>query len=768
MAFRGKWALLGGVALLAMPELAHAQSSQSSGGQAEAQAGDQPNGLADIVVTARRRSEGLLETPVAVTAFDSAELTRQGITNIAEIQKTTPSLVFEATAGNSSDARIFVRGVGNFNPNVTSDAGVGIYIDGVFYGRSQGGLIDNLDVASVEVLRGPQGTLFGKNTIGGAINITSVKPTFDGISGNLEAGYGRFDRVRVRGSINVPVSETLAVRVSGLRDRDDGYSVNDVDGRALDNRDLLAFSGAVRFKPTDSLTWDLNAMYTRDRSHGRAANCVQIAPNPVFGAAYPPACAATNANGIRHTRSEILLKGYVDMVAASSTLAWEAGKVGFIDDLTVKAIAGYQLSDSMRNIDLDGTELRGISGEDIDKKTQQISGELQLLGRALDDRLQFVFGAYADRETTPGSGGRFSMAYPILDDVVASPLNNIRYINLHNKSRAFYTQMTYDFNDIISLTGGLRYTKETKGFSLQKFNVRDDDRLTRVGDFTTNGTFLRDFSTWTPMGTLQFNAPEAWTGNGFLDKAMLYATYSKGFKSGGFNGNGDAVANNLTSYAPEKVDNFEIGLKFSLFDRRLIGSITRYDMRYKDIQLVVQGLSPAGNEVIASTFNAGAATIQGMEIELQALLLDSLRLSFNADFTQPRYTRFDDASVPGGSRVGEPLAYIPNYRISGAVENRFSLGGDMAITPRVQISRTGDRYLITDISPVVREIGHAPAITLVDASVRFDMSDQLSLDLYGKNIFNEKYINDVLGIGFVALTYWSEPATYGARVRYKF
>jgi len=729
---------------------------------------ENPEGLADIVVTARRRSEGLLETPVAVTAFDAAELERRSITQISDIQKSTPSLVYEATAGNSSEARIFIRGVGNYNPNVTADAGVGIYIDGAFFGRAQGALLDNLDIASIEVLRGPQGTLFGKNTIGGAINITTTKPNTDGISGSFEAGYGRFDRIRVRGAINVPLGDKLAVRLAAMRDRDDGYAVNDVDGRRLENRDMTVLSAALRFTPTDNLTWDVNAMYSQDRSNGRAFQCVQISNNAVLGASFPPACAATNANGVRHTRSDVRLNGAADLFGASSILAWDAGQIGFIDDLTIKGITSYQWIKSFREIDFDGTSLVGIFSKELDKQTAQLSGEIQFLGQAFDKHLNFVFGLYADRERTPGGGIRYSAAFPFLDAVRPIPLNNIRSINLRNNSRALYSQVTYDFNPIVSLTGGLRYTEETKGFYMYKYAVRDADRNTRVGPFTTNGLFTRDFSTWTPMGSLQLNAPQAWTGNGLLDQAMLYFTYSKGFKSGGFNGNGDTVAGNLTFFEPEQVDNYEVGLKFSMFDRRLTGSVTRYDMRYQDIQLAVQGTSPTTGESIASTFNAGGAKIQGIEIELQALLLGSLRLSFNGDFSQAAYTRFDDRSVPGGSRVGEPLAFIPDYRVSGSIENRFAIGGDMALTPRIQVTRTGERIMITDPSPIVRNVARVAPFNLVDASLKFELNERVSFDLYGKNIFNKTYKNDTLGLGFVVLAYYGAPVTYGATARFKF
>jgi iron complex outermembrane receptor protein len=269
------------------------------------------------------------------------------------------------------------------------------------------------------------------------------------------------------------------------------------------------------------------------------------------------------------------------------------------------------------------------------------------------------------------------------------------------------------------------------------------------------------------MGSVQLNAPEAWTNSGFLDQAMLYFTYSKGYKSGGFNGSGEVVNGTLTTFKPEKVDNYEVGVKFSMFDRRLTGSVAGFKMNYDDIQFSVAGANAMGG-IVQSTFNAGAAKIKGIEVELQALLMDSLRISFNSDVTDAKYTRFDDASVPGGSRVGEPFAIIPDYRISGSIENRFELGGDMALTPRVQVTRTGPRTLLQDPSPVVRAIAYVGPITLADASLRLDVSEHLSFDAYGKNIFNKKYANDVQSLGFVTFEYFAAPVTYGVNARFKF
>jgi len=763
MIHKVKIALFAGISFLGIAQ-AQAQDGQT-GGQANSQKALNEGGMSDIVVTARRRNEGLLETPVAVTAFSAADLDRRSIQTLNEIQANTPSLIYESTGGNGSEARVFIRGVGNATANITAEQGVGIYIDGMYYARAQGALLENLDIASLEVLRGPQGTLFGKNTVGGAINITTIKPSFDAFSGQLEMGYGRFDRVHARASLNIPLGDRAAIRISGMRDRDHGYTINDFNGTGLDNVDVWSLSGALRVEPTDNLTWDTHALYTSDNNKNRAVHCVRIGRNAVLGAAFDTACAVTDANGINHTNLDAPLTGATKLFAASTTLAWNVGQIGMLDDLTFKMIGGYQWSKSNRVGDFDATYLDGISSVD-NKQTRQISGEFQILGKALNNHLNFVVGTYADKERTPGPGVRTTRIYPFLE-AAGRIFSTIQHIHLHNNSKAVYSQATYDFNPIVSVTGGIRYTDDTKGFYTFKCSTRAEDFNTCIGAPLADGAFSVTSKSWTPMANLQLNAPKAWTENGVLDQAMLYFTYSKGFKSGGFNGNGQTNTGNLTGYRPERVQNYEVGTKFSFFDRHLMGSIAAYDMKYKDIQLSVQGLGPL-QQPISSVFNAGAAKIRGLEIEMQAILLGSLRISGNADFTHARYTKFVDLSVPGGSRANEPMAYIPPYRLSGAIENRFALKSEMALTPRIQVTRTGDRYLLIDKSPVVREAAHAPAFTTVDASLRYDYNDQLSLQLYGKNILNKRIINDAISFGYAVNTFYNSPATYGATLRVKF
>jgi len=190
-------------------------------------------------------------------------------------------------------------------------------------------------------------------------------------------------------------------------------------------------------------------------------------------------------------------------------------------------------------------------------------------------------------------------------------------------------------------------------------------------------------------------------------------------------------------------------------------------MDYKDIQFSVANPTEDFGIVLA-TFNAGAAKVKGIEVELQALLLDDLRISFSGDFNSARYTRFDDASVPGGSRVGEPFAMIPDYRVSGSIENRFPLGGEMALTPRFQITRTGKRLFWQDPSPVIQAVATTGPVTVADASVRLDVNEQLSFDVFGKNIFNKKYFNDSQTLGFITFRYYAAPVTWGVIARVKF
>ncbi len=261
---------IAGAAFLLAPGLSVPAAAQTTGASAPS---DQ---VETVVVSARRRSEQLLDTPVAVTAYGKNELDKRNILNISQLTQSVPSLEIQQTAGNPSDAQIFLRGVGNANPGNFQDPGVGIYVDGVYFGRSPGALFNNVDVQDIEVLRGPQGTLFGRNTIGGAISINTVEPN-DTFGGDASLQYGSYNDIRGKATINIPiVDELVDFRTTVLYEHNDGYSLNDTLGERDNNIDDWGIQSALRITPRQSLTIDLQAMYDSNQSNGSASTCNMI------------------------------------------------------------------------------------------------------------------------------------------------------------------------------------------------------------------------------------------------------------------------------------------------------------------------------------------------------------------------------------------------------------------------------------------------------------------------------------------------------------
>jgi iron complex outermembrane receptor protein len=766
------------------------------------QTGTSANGaeaIESVTVTARRRSEQLLQTPVSVSAFDSKELARRHVDDISDIAAATPSLTFEGTAGNSGDARIFLRGVGNGNPGDFQDPGVGIYIDGAYYGRASGAFLDNVDMQQVEVLRGPQGTLFGRNTIGGAISVTTAKPDATDFFGTADMQYGNYNDVRPRLMVNVPlVDDQLAFRGAVVYEHNDGYSYNAYTDTRTDNINKFGLSGALRYTPTSRLTIDLDYMKVEDNSYGRAFSCNIVGTAPLQGTVdflyntnYINDC---NKNSSAHPYtyySDLNPEAREHTESAVGTVNYDFGGILGLDDLSSKVIGAYENEKPKRVIDFDGTDLNIIDSIDYDREEEASSAEVQFTGNGIGNRLNFVVGGYFSHEDTP-SGYVYTDVLPVLDPVLDNPgaigacyagitaacSNDIyQKFDLNNSSRAVYGQFTFDITDIFSITGGTRYTSETKALSLVKYPVFQSQPSTQEGPFTADGYFTHDFSNMSPMGTLQAKAPSAWLDGSIFDEAMTYFTFSEGFKSGGWNANGN---NNTSSpgnvdtvdlFAPEKVKNYELGTKFSAFDHRLELSADVYYMDYNNIQ--VANIEFINGTIASVINNAARARVQGVDLEGVALLTETLRADFSWSVTDGKYLSFPSYSESGQpvNLSYEPFFFVYPWKISIGLENRFEMDNGMAITPRVEIDPQGPRYLASSEDPAAIAAGRQPSITLVNADIRADITPTLSLDVYAKNLSNEKYINDALDLSSTlgnVLTYYAPPLLFGIKLEKKF
>lgn len=682
LAQRAHWVL--GVSTLV---LAFAGPAAAQSGQATEQASPSTTQLEEIVVTSRRVQESLQDVPVAVSAFVAADLEKRTVSDIGDIGRFTPNTFVTRSPQGSSDANFSIRGLRQDDFIVAADPAVGIYIDGVYLGRTVGSALDALDLERVEVLRGPQGTLFGRNTIGGAVSITTVKPDNE-LGGSLQATVGSRDHYAIKGAINVPfVQDVFAGRASF------SYRTQDGPGKSVyfpgqTAGDVDDFSGRVSFRltPNDRFEAVLSGDYSQGR--GTTRHTVNLgasttaAPFPFFTFATNPALRTLPAD-INNDRSADPYLDFrsvdpvndTDIYGVSLTMAFK-----LTDSVEIKSITAYRDLKAVSGQDYDATGYRSFD-QVATTNQDQFSQELQINGALFDDQLTFATGFYYFTET-------FDQLLPMGFRQIGPRLANTTFINRQfregkNKSYAGYAQGSFKVTDQFSVTAGIRYSVDDKDLVIENAFVNNLGLTVNFAppgvpapSIPNGGVFPAiprtpvsdSFKSWTPRLGLEFKPS---------DDVLLYVQYSRGFKSGGFNGRPQAVAS-IVPFSPEKVDSFEGGVKAELFDRRLRANMAVYYMDYKNIQSVIQ---TGGTFVIV---DAGAR-MYGFEGEFLAKPVENFTLGLNIGYNDAKYKNVAPG-LPFASGNRLPLA--PEWTINASAEyvipadtiGDFSLRGEWIYT----------------------------------------------------------------------------------------
>ena len=527
----------------------------------------------DIVVVARKREERVIDVPIAVTALSTTQLAKMGANDLSGVQGAVPNVNIVQGRGSASSANFFIRGIGQPDALQTFDPAVGVYVDGVYLSRIQGALLNLYDVQRVEVLRGPQGTLYGKNTIGGAVNIVSKKPDLQTLKGEASLTYGRFNEVTAKGYVAAPlITGKLAVSLAGLYDKRDGIVTDPLTGRKYNDRDNLSFRGILRAKPNDSIEVLIAGDVTRQRSAATLGypTAPLVQTNFVTGAL--TLVPAEPYGPYNYQSSTSLAPGQgqkLDHWGISGTINADLG-----GNFALTSITAYRKLDTNFNVDIDGSQFKfGDALVAIDQ--HQFSQELQL--KYNGDRLKGVLGVYYLDEQVNSHQEAYA------DDLFkfgAVPVTFTRLVDdaQNTKSYAAFGQMTYDFTKQFSITAGLRYTKENKRYNRFTTTISTLSLLNGIAyNYPANlpapytGIDKASYEAWTPMVSLSYKP---------TPDTLVYASASRGFKGGGFNGrvngNGDisVTVNGVTtiypSFAPEKVWTYEVGAKGSFMDGRLM------------------------------------------------------------------------------------------------------------------------------------------------------------------------------------------------------
>jgi iron complex outermembrane receptor protein len=724
------------IATLAAP--AHAQD-EDPGTRASEAVGD-----GEIVVTARRREERLIDVPLSVTALTGEELVKQGVQDIIGVAQQVPNVTLEVSRGTNTTLTAFIRGVGQQDPVAGFEAGVGLYIDDVYLNRPQAAVLDIYDVERIEVLRGPQGTLYGRNTIGGAIKYVTA-PLPERTSLKIRGTYGSYDQADLIISASTPITDNLRIGASGARLSRGGFGRNLTLGTENYNKDVWAARGTLEFD-NGAVRVRLSGDYLKDNSEPRQGH--RLIPGLLSGAPVLAKVYDTRA-GLNVVDQQV--EAYGGALNVTLTLS---------DSLTLKSITGYREDKSTTPIDFDS-----LPAVDVDVpaiyNNDQFSQEFQLLYES--DRLSGVLGFYyldANAFTAFDVALWTTGALINLPGLTAQTLGDV-----NTKTWSVFGDFTYDLTDTISLSLGGRYTHDKRTSRVL--------RTSFFGGFSNlfggTGTAFAVTSDFKGSATFKDFNPRAsisWQPNA---NHNVYFTYSQGFKGGGFDPRGQTTACrnprggpcsaqevfDFMAFDPETVDSYELGWKASLLGNRLNIRMAAFLGQYKDVQIPGSvGFDSNGDGIndsfIGITSNAASADINGLELEGSALVGrdfagDGSRLNINwsLGYIDAKFNTFIDAF---GNDVAKSRVFQNTPEITAHMGFDLGLpvaGGMVNVIGLASLRSEASQFEAPN--PFLDQDG----FVLVDASIVYTAdSGRWSLGVHGKNLFDKRYI--VAGYNFVA------------------
>jgi iron complex outermembrane receptor protein len=700
--------------------------------------------LDKITVTARKREETIQEVPIAVTAFTPETLDKLNVQDLADLDAQVPNLTIYAARGSSSTATAYIRGVGQADPLWGVDPGVGIYLDDVYIARPQGALLDVFDVGRIEVLRGPQGTLYGKNTIGGAIKyISRALPTeTEGFAQLTVGNYNQLDaKAALGGSIGGPDSG-LRARVSVASMNRDGFGTNLLNGQEVSDKEINAARFQLGAYAGDDLDFQFALDWLDDQSGVRGAK--MLAPNPL-APAYPPLDDRYDIRSGMPNVNDTTMKG------ASATVNWRPN-----DNWVFKYVIAKRESDTETNIDFDTTPLKLVDVRAF-YSDSQVTNELQANYDA-GGRARGVMGLYS---FDGDAGGQVLNHFfnPLAPPALTNPLYGDTQGVVNTKSFAVYADWTFDLTDRLKLDVGARYTDEDKhAIALNRFYLTPAYETS----WGTAANFDKtvNFKNLSPKVSLDYE---------ITDDIMIYGLASRGFKSGGYNirANTTAVPRSGEPFDDEQVDSYEIGSKMAFFDQTLFLNLAAFHNVYKDIQLSVftSYILPNGSQSFFGDFtNAGKGTVNGAEIEYQWLPNEHWLISGNLAWLDAKYDEF----ITSGVNVADSQRFTNAPEFSGAlnVEWRTPLANGGNLSARVGYSYQSEVWPTTDLSPAIKQDGYG----LVGAGVIWKVNDSWQLSLQGSNLADEEYRTTGYNIAaYGVLTgFYGPPRQYSLTARYDF
>lgn len=752
--------LFGGAALAVIAFSSTAALAQDQAPAAPVSQDQDQQGLAEIVVTAQRRIERSQDVPIALTALTAADIREQRIQNVIDLSSMAPSLRI-TSADAASNPKIFIRGVGLDDASPTASSGVGMYIDGVYVGSLIAQLAGFYDLAQIEVLRGPQGTLFGRNSTGGAINITTQQPTFDP-KATFSLDAGSFKQVSASAGIGGPiVDDLLAYRIAANVTRDAGNTFNSFDGSHVNNQQRYATRGTLLITPGPDTQITLSGSAFWNRGGTRQAKARDLFPATAAAAGADGLCKpafyytaqCTDAVGYAETSSDpynissnIDPDDRITQYAGYATINQNLGSVKLISITAYSKVA----RDANENTDsnpLQELEIFRASSQ------RQFTQELRLQGKT--GPLTWVAGSFYEHEivrnTTANDILRLLRPLFVTSDnpTGASLENSVGYFTYPSvqktDSYAVFGQVDYALTDRLTATGGLRWSADKKTFNYQA--LFEGSPLFSFSDRKT-------FSGLSGRAGLRFQIQPSWN---------IYATYNHGYKSGGYFSDSATDASQLLPVKNETVDAYEAGSKLELFGHRLRLNGSAFYYNYRDIQVFANVLRN-GLTVQALT-NAASAKIYGGELEVTAEPVKNFVLTASAAYLHATYGTF--VSSDGVVYTGNQMSHAPRWTLNGGAHYKYTFNGGTSITPRVDMSyRTRDYF-----DPTQRlRISDGAAFLLNGEIALSPPGEHVEFGVWGKNLTNHTYlvgITPIDSLGYDLMNY-GVPRTLGGFLRFHY
>ena len=739
--------------------------------------------IEEIVVTAQKREENLQDTPIAITAFTEQSLEGRMINDISKLADFTPNVIFDTTtpiSGLSNGAAVFIRGVGQLDFGLTTDPGVGTYIDGVYSSRAVGGVLDVVDIERIEILRGSQGTLFGRNTIGGAINITTKRPA-ETFGGMLEATFGEFERTDFKGSVDIPIAEKFLTKFAFSSKNRNGFVDRISVGDRLGDEDRQSARGSFLLQASDDIELYATLDYTKIDEQSAGSVMVGIsefpgappllAPSSTW--AYNQVFVPANPGAVPYTQEQFFVDGKdrtlatgptgtdLESFGATLTFSWSLPWFEF------KSISSYRDTEGEFYRDPDNSSIQITETSNPNYNHEQFSQELQVTGALFNDRLQYVLGAYYFEED--GTDDVFVPIYgalPTPAGLLALPLYINNFVLVDNSSKAVFGQGTFDLTDQLAVTFGLRYTEDDKSFGYRQYISPDPGGniavLALLGPPVTVPGPAGDIVLWDEVSD-EFTELNIRAGieYQFNDDTLLYFTYADGYKSGGFNFRYVVPRADPLAFDPETLESFEVGVKWQGLDDRLRLNAAGFISEYGDVQ--IQLFETGGGPL---TQNAGVADIIGVEVEVTAVPHERLLLNAGFGYIDAEY---DELNLPT-TNVAQAISL--KTKLPNTPETTVNISADYthplpwgSLIVRGDYRYTDDLYNDAQNSPFLYQDGyHTFNASLTFSTGNWDFS------VFGTNLTDKRFItsgDSNFGLGFHEANY-NRPREFGGLIRYRF